>query len=70
MNTVVGYIIKTNKLHVVLAVPYHFMFPKYSKLTLKYKKYFILDFRKEFKKGDIVLYNIKLNKIYKILKKN
>lgn len=62
-----GYILTKSKLKFTVIVPYHTFHYKYKKIQIKLKKYYILDLRKELKKGDIILFNISDKKILKIL---
>ena len=64
----IGYIIKSNKFFSIVIVPYNYFNSKYSKIQIKQDKYYVLDYRTEYKKGDIICFNILKNKIYKILK--
>ncbi len=59
-----GFILTSNKHSTTLIVPFHFVFPKYKKIQIKIKKYSILDYRKEYVKGDLVLFDSRKNKIY------
>ena len=64
----IGYVIKSNKFFSIVVVPYHYFNYKYSKIQIKQNKYYIVDYRKEYTKGDIICFNVLKNKIYKILK--
>lgn len=65
MKKQLGFILKTNKNYALLIIPFHFISSsKYQKLQIKLKKYYILNYRQEYIKGDIVLFDSKKNKIY------
>lgn len=69
MKTQLGFILKTNKYYATLIIPFHYTHFKYQKIQIKIKKYYILNYRQEYNKGDIIIFNPITNKIsiyYKI----
>jgi len=63
----IGFILTLKNKCAVLIVPYHIYHAKYKKLQIKINKYYIADYREEYKKGDVVFFNTITNKIYKLL---
>nr|YP_009186561.1 ribosomal protein S17 [Cyclospora cayetanensis]AKO71984.1 ribosomal protein S17 [Cyclospora cayetanensis]ANJ44334.1 ribosomal protein S17 [Cyclospora cayetanensis]ANN13268.1 ribosomal protein S17 [Cyclospora cayetanensis]ANN13297.1 ribosomal protein S17 [Cyclospora cayetanensis]ANN13326.1 ribosomal protein S17 [Cyclospora cayetanensis] len=63
-----GFILKSNTYYAILIIPYHITHIKYKKIQIKLKKYYILNYRQEYNKGDIIFFNLKKNKIYIINK--
>ena len=59
-----GFILNSNNYYALLIVPFHFYHSKYQKLQIKIKKYYILNYRQEYIKGDIIFFDSKKNKIY------
>lgn len=64
MKKQLGFILKANTYYAILIVPYHYIHSKYQKIQIKIKKYYILNYRQEYIKGDIVFLDPKKNKIY------
>lgn len=64
MKKQIGFILKTNKYYAILIIPFHYIHFKYKKIQIKLKKYYILNYRNEYIKGDIIFFNIIKNKIY------
>lgn len=64
MKKKLGFILKTNKHYALLIVPFYYIHSKYQKLQIKLKKYYILNYRQEYIKGDIVLFDSVKNKIF------
>lgn len=67
MKKQIGFILKSNKYYAILIIPFHYIHFKYKKIQIKIKKYYILNYRKEYNKGDIILFNLINNKIYILL---
>lgn len=68
MKKYIGFILNTNKYRTILIIPFHYIHPKYQKIQIKIKKYYIINYRQEYNKGDIVLFDLKKNKIYMYFK--
>ena len=69
MKKQIGFILKTNKYYAILVIPFHYIHSKYKKIQIKIKKYYIVNYRQEYIKGDIIIFNPIKNKIsiyYKI----
>lgn len=64
MKKQLGFILKSNNYYAILIVPYYYIHSKYQKIQIKIKKYYILNYKQEYIKGDIVLFDSKKNKIY------
>lgn len=64
MKKQVGFILSSNKHSVLLIVPFHFVPYKYKKIQIKLRKYYIKNYRQEYFKGDLVLFDPRKNKIY------
>ena len=57
MKKKLGFILNANKFHAQLIIPIHFVDPKYKKIQIRIKKYYLLNYRDEYSKGDIVFFN-------------
>lgn len=64
MKKYLGFILSSDKYYAVLIVPFHFISSKYQKIQIKIKKYYIINYRQEYIKGDVIFFNLKQNKIY------
>lgn len=63
MKKKLGFILHSNKYYALLVIPYKFFNNKYKKLQIKIKKYYLINYRQEYFKGDIILFELKKNKI-------
>lgn len=63
MKKYLGFILKNKKYYAILIIPFHFTSYKYQKIQVKIKKYYILNYRQEYIKGDIVFFDPIQNKI-------
>lgn len=64
MKKHLGFILTSNKYYAILVVPFHFIPSKYQKIQIKIKKYYVINYRQEYIKGDIVIFDSTQNKIY------
>ena len=69
MKKQIGFILNNTKYYAILIIPFHYIHFKYQKIQVKTKKYYIINYKQEYNKGDIIVFNLKTNKIsiyYKI----
>ena len=57
MGKKLGFVLTSNRYYTLLAVPYKFFHARYKKLQIKIKKYYIVNYRKEYVIGDVILFD-------------
>lgn len=68
MEKKLGFILNVNKFYAQLIIPIHYIHSKYKKIQIKIKKYYLLNYRQEYSKGDIIFFNPVKYKTYLINK--
>ncbi len=64
MKKQLGFILTSNQHYALVIIPFHYVPSKYKKIQINIKKYYIANYRQEYIKGDIVLFDAEQNKIY------
>lgn len=68
MKKKLGFVLTSNLYYTLIVVPYKFFHFKYKKIQIKIKKYYVIDYRKEYATGDIILFDLEKYNLY-IIKK-
>lgn len=64
MEKKLGFVLSSNCYYTQLVIPYRFFHHKYKKMQIKIKKYYLINYRKEYIIGDVILLNSKDYNVY------